>query len=175
VIDRNEWLNQSVQPPGSPKPVEPMKLNRFLSGAAAIAAVLLTATSTRVAAENIWGSALSLDGTSQWLTVDGMDLRNTPLTIELWAKRESIGTWDSFVGQGWGASSNGLFFALQDNNVAAFSFYSGGLYTTNTYTDSAWHHWAATFDPSTGRRLYRDGVEVAADAATGGYTGTGTF
>jgi len=140
-----------------------------------MASIALFMTVPCAMAQSGWGNALSLDGANDCVVVDGVDLTNMPFTIELWARRQSTGSWDAFAGQGAASGGQGLFFALRDNDVAVFSFYAGGLYTTNTYTDSGWHHWAVTYDPSTGRCLYRDGTLVVSDGNTTPYTGTGAF
>ena len=142
-------------------------------GTAVLAGIALSMASYRAAAQSGWGNALSLDGVDDYVVVAGIDLANTPLTIELWAKRQGPGTWDGFLGQGSASGGQGLFFALRDNDVAVFSFYAGGLYTTEIYTDAGWHHWAVTYDPATGRRLYRDGELVVEDGNVAAYTGTG--
>lgn len=122
-----------------------------------------------------WRQALALDGLDDRISVTNMLLSSLPLTIELWAKRQSVGTWDAFLGQGAASAGQGLLFGFRDDDRVVFSFSEADLLTTNTYTDSAWHHWAATYDPAAGRCLYRDGILVATDTNAAPYTGTGTL
>ncbi len=123
-----------------------------------------------------WGMALSLNGTSAHVLSDqAIPLTDSSLTIEAWARRDGTGR-DCIVGQGTGQANLGLFFGFRDGNQFAMDFWNNDIVTTNTYTDSGWHHWAGTYDAATKeRRLYRDGVIISALTNTSAphYQGTG--
>ena len=141
---------------------------------ALLAAFTLLTTAARAPAQTGWGNALSFDGVNDAVSVSGITLTNTSMTIELWARRARTGWWDPFVSQGWGALSNGLFFSFNSGDVVVFGYYGSELYTPQTYTDTSWHHWAATHNQVTGERcIYRDGQIVATDTNWGSYTGSG--
>jgi len=120
-----------------------------------------------------WGQALALDGINDRVSVPNLSLTNTSFTIELWAKRARTGTWEALAAQGTSTPGKGLYFAFDDSDHAVFSFSAGDLVSSNTCTESAWHHWAATYDRTNGRCLYLDGALVASDTNTLSFTGTG--
>ncbi len=139
-----------------------------------MATVALFGAGSRATAQSIWGYALSFDGTNDSVSANGITITNTSMTIELWARRASGGTWDPFVWQGGPGPSNGLFFAFSYLDTVTFSYYGNELSTAESYADTGWHHWAATHDRTTGQRcIYRDGQVVAADTNWWCYTGSG--
>ncbi|MEZ4714932.1 MAG: LamG domain-containing protein [Caldilineaceae bacterium] len=78
------------------------------------------------------------------------------------------------MAQGNRQANQGLHFGFRDTDVFTCAFWNDDLNSANAYTDDAWHHWACTYDATTGRRtLYRDGVQIAQDTAGGDYTGFG--
>ncbi len=122
------------------------------------------------------GCALSFDGTNDYVAGGWVPLTNSSFTIEAWARRTSLDTDDIILGQGWYGDNVSVFFGFTHAppNAFMFGFYDNDLITTNIYTDSDWHHWAGTYDAATkARRIYRDGVLVAADTALANFQGTG--
>ena len=122
------------------------------------------------------GCALSFDGTNDYVAGGWVPLTNSSFTIEAWARRTSLNTDDIILGQGWYGDNVSVFFGFTHAPPDAFmfGFYDNDLITTNIYTDSDWHHWAGTYDAATkARRIYRDGVLVAADTALANFQGTG--
>ena len=100
-------------------------------------------------------------------------LGNSSFTLAAWAKRSATGRWDVIMGQGSGNNNRGLHFGFRSGNTFTCAFWGNDL-DTPAYTDTDWHHWACTFDANTKRRIiYRDGVQVEQDYATGVYQGSG--
>lgn len=138
-----------------------------------VTAITLFVSTARAPAQSGWGNALLFDGLNDVVSASGITLSNSSLTIELWAQRTTFNAWNPLVCQGWGSFSNGLCFAFAGNGMA-FEYYGGGLWTAQSFSDTNWHHWAATHDRATGQRcIYRDGQVVAADTNWGTYTGSG--
>jgi alpha-tubulin suppressor-like RCC1 family protein len=123
-----------------------------------------------------WGTALFLNGVDNHMLSDqNVPLANSSLTIEAWARRNGGGR-DCIVGHGAAANNAGLYFGFRDGDQFAMDFWNNDIVTTNTYPDSAWHHWAGTYDAATKeRRLYQDGVLIAAltNTSASHYLGTG--
>lgn len=107
---------------------------------------------------------------------DGLDLTSTDFTIEFWAMRSAIGNQDWVLLQGSASNGQGLHVGFRDTDVFAFAFFGDDLNvsSSNFVNDTAWHHWAVTYDtPSGDRKVYQDGTLVDSDVAGGTYTGTG--
>jgi alpha-tubulin suppressor-like RCC1 family protein len=132
--------------------------------------------STVPLAPTSWGGALGLDGVDDCMITDQpVPMAGGSMTIEAWARRSGTGR-DCIVGQGNAANNRGLFFGFRDGDQFAMDFWYNDIVTTNTYTDSGWHHWAGTYDATTKvRRLYRDGVIIAAltNLSASDYLGSG--
>lgn len=118
------------------------------------------------------GRSLVLDGVDDIVSFDSLDL-SASFTVEFWAKRadNTAGTIFSH-----GATS------VQDNQNLDIGFTADGrfqlglgnnqLYTTDTHTDTEWHHWAITYDASVGNRyIYKDGELLAEDQSAAPYAG----
>jgi RHS repeat-associated protein len=109
-------------------------------------------------------------------TASGISLANQSFSISFWMKRAAAGATDYAVGQGTNTTNNGLRIGFKAANTFEFGFIGNTLATTATYSDTNWHHWAATYDASTNaRKIYRDGVEVASDTASADYQGSGSL
>ncbi len=131
-------------------------------------------TVTAVPDKPLAGTMLGVDFAGTGMAAAGdLSLVGKSFSVELWAKRNLSGTFAPFFVHG----TNGFFFGVQADNRAKFGFAGPdglGLLSPSPYTDTDWHHWAATYDASTGRRcLYRDGIQVAQDTVTQAYVGTG--
>ena len=131
-------------------------------------------TVTAVADKPLVGTGGGVDfaGTSMAETGDAA-LAGTSFSVELWAKRHAPNSLAPFISQG----TNGFFFGLQADNFLKLGFDGPdgpGLLSPAPYADTGWHHWAATYEASNGRRrLYRDGILLAEDTAVSPYAGTG--
>ncbi len=125
------------------------------------------------------GSALTFDGSNDYLTVEQSDVLNLAgqsFTIATWAKRDTTGGNRIIVAQGANSNHSGMLFGFRDTNTFLCSFYGDALDTPDAYTDSDWHHWACSYDATTNTRtIYRDGLQVAQDTAAADYTGSGAL
>jgi RHS repeat-associated protein len=119
-------------------------------------------------------TALTVAPANYIAQASGISLANQSFSISFWMKRGSTGTDDYAVAQGTNATNNGLHMGFRSTNVFTIGFFNNDLNTSATYTDTGWHHWAATYDAgSNARKIYRDGVEVASGTASADYGGTG--
>ena len=104
-----------------------------------------------------------------------LSLTGTDFTVEAWALRGANGTTDYTLGHGSaaGATDQSLHIGFRPGNTFHFGFFGDDL-DTPAYTDLAWHHWAVVYVAATRQRtVYRDGLQVAQDTATGAYAGAG--
>ncbi len=114
------------------------------------------------------GGGLSLNGTSSFLggTVTGLPIGNSAYTLAAWFKPTAQGDrgiigWGSF---GTPRATNALRLIGTANQFRHY-WWAADLdspSSTTNFTDGNWHHVAATYD-GTNRRLYLDGVQIAAD------------
>ena len=66
-----------------------------------------------------------------------------------------------------------MHIGFRANNQFSFDFYGDGL-NAPVLVDTAWHHWAVTFDATSKTQIiYQDGKKVAERKASGLYEGTG--
>jgi hypothetical protein len=120
---------------------------------------------------NVGPWALTLDGVDDYVDAGSrFDLAGASFTTALWAKRGRSGTaLEVVLGQGKAAQNQALQLGFRTNNHFFCSFYSNDLDTANAYADLDWHHWACTYDSTSGqRRLYQMAL-VAQDVATAAY------
>ncbi|MCV6637732.1 LamG-like jellyroll fold domain-containing protein, partial [Candidatus Albibeggiatoa sp. nov. NOAA] len=125
-----------------------------------------------------FGSALSFDGVGDHVSIASLDLANQSMTLEFLAKRDSSTGGGYVLGQGANVTNNGLHLGWLSAETPQFAFYYNDLYVdSNTlYSDTNWHHWAATYDATTKQRaVYRDGIKIAENTASVNYQGTGSF
>ncbi|MBK9336173.1 MAG: hypothetical protein IPM98_06155 [Lewinellaceae bacterium] len=128
------------------------------------------------------GEALDFDGTNDYAQIPSgaVNLANSSMTIEFWAKRGTNGTQDFIVVQGNNGANTRLVIGFRNTNQFTFGFWSNDLNTTTTYTDNGWHHWACVYDnaivsPNNNRFIYRDGVLVAGDRSGSNFAGSGAL
>jgi subtilisin-like proprotein convertase family protein len=123
------------------------------------------------------GQAAQFDGVNDRVqATPAFTLANSSFTVAFWAKRNSNGTFDSAFSSGSFVAEQGLLIGFRDNNLFTCAFVSDDLVTAAAYTDTAWHHWACTYDVAMRQRtLYRDGAQVAQDTSIANYQGTGTW
>ncbi|MEM1026511.1 MAG: LamG-like jellyroll fold domain-containing protein [Planctomycetota bacterium] len=120
------------------------------------------------------GEALDLDGTDDRVEVTGVQSLDSSFTVSLWAKSDTA-TWNDhgtlasrrpqfilFPRQG---TSDVWFYVLDTSStwqIAKFSAPSG-------FDIQDWHHYAGTYDASTGDvKLYVDGQLATVQDSTGG-------
>jgi hypothetical protein len=121
------------------------------------------------------GGALEFDGVgARACSARSVQLAGRPLTLSVWAKRRSSGAVSMLLSQGTGTKGGGIHIGFRETDAFTFDFWYDSVRTKVAYTDTAWHHWAATYDPRSGARVvYCDGVAVAADVAETPYSGSG--
>jgi hypothetical protein len=131
-----------------------------------------TTTTYNVYAESI-ESSLEFDGVNDFAELSGIDVSGTSFSVEFWGRRNSLGGNDFFMGQGPIGTNTSLHIGFRASGEFTFAFFNNDL-NTPVYLDLDWHHWAMTYDATTNaRKIYRDGILVASDVATGDYVGTG--
>jgi hypothetical protein len=106
---------------------------------------------------------LSFDGIDDFIDIGPeIDLKQTPFTIEFWARRASTDTPHYIVSQN--AENKGLEIGFNENNAFRFSFDDNALETPIQYVDNNWHHYAVAFDPvGYTRYIFVDGVAIISD------------
>jgi hypothetical protein len=123
--------------------------------------------------------AYAFDGTNSSITVEGIALANTNLSVAFWSKRLSDNA-GFVVSHGYWTAHGGLHVGYRPSSGGkfTFAFYLDDLDTTANHMDldGRWHFWAVTFDAmSRARVIYKDGVPVANDTASANYAGIGTL
>jgi hypothetical protein len=95
-------------------------------------------------------------------------------SVAMWVKRARTGA-ETFFSQGMDAGTNQvLHLGFRASDAFFCGFYNDDLDTTATISDTNWHHYACTFDESSGsRNAYVDGALVGSDVASGPYVGHG--
>ena len=120
-------------------------------------------------------SAFAFDGSTHVKCGSQTVLNKSDFSIELWVRRTVINSNDFFFSLGdETAVGRKLVIGFRSSNVMTFSFWGADLDTTTTFTDMDWHHWAFTYNRTTGQRIiYRDGEKVLQDTASRSFEGVG--
>ncbi|MEP0366459.1 MAG: LamG-like jellyroll fold domain-containing protein [Cyclobacteriaceae bacterium] len=127
------------------------------------------------------GNALEFDGADDWVDVQEIHDFNTAFTIETWVQRSTNGTsdWIVSVGESPTNANEYLHFGYGAGNQVRLDFFADGVSSTETVTDTDWHHIAVTYDPLNTNNevaLYLDGQPLTiADAAIAPFTGINSF
>lgn len=126
-------------------------------------------------------SALTLNGTDEYVYSDRLHhyTSPTPYSIETWFRTSTtrggrLVGYGSNIGTAQGHTSgiSDKILYLTDNGRLAFGVQTGSsgsrptITSAASYNDNTWHHAVATQGPS-GMRLYVDGAQAGANAATG--------
>ena len=118
------------------------------------------------------GGALSLNGSSSWVTVpdsNSLDLTNG-MTLEAWVKPSALGTsWRTVIFKETAGGIVYNLYATQSSGVPVTQTYTGGeddAPGTTSLPMNAWVHLAATYDGSN-LRLYSNGTLVRTTPASG--------
>jgi len=123
-----------------------------------------TSANYRPAGECISGQCLNFDGTDDYIgcgTNPSLNITNN-LSIEAWVKTTAgykpiAGTW-YYLNTG---DTQGYRLDIHTDGYARLVIYGEGTYlftSTKKVNDGAWHHIAATFNPSNYVKLYVDGA-----------------
>ena len=140
----------------------------LISGASAQNNGTLVGSPSFVAAK--FSNGVSLNGTSQWITVPGpafAHAANASWTWECWAKTAGgAGVHVVMGGQGHWLGMNGGVA------VASVSGLSPSVFGTQNIADNLWHHLALVVTAGTSAVLYVDGVASGAPTGTESNPGT---
>ncbi|MDX6690371.1 MAG: hypothetical protein QOG15_1828 [Solirubrobacteraceae bacterium] len=130
------------------------------------------------------GSALSFNGTSDWVTIPGSSslALTTAFTLEAWVKSNGPGSVDQTVltkekppymsYQLYAMSSGGSLASTWRDTNGSYGSDDGFFAPSSSPTPTAtWTHLAATYDNTT-LRLFMNGTQIASKATTGAITNT---
>lgn len=97
-------------------------------------------------------------------------------TFEFWAKRNTVNAEQVVLSQGRISSPNNARFVVEFPASGVFTFGFGGddltIPDSVWHPDTAWHHWAGSYDAGTGVRIiFRDGNELGRDVSREGFAG----
>lgn len=112
------------------------------------------------------GASLNFEDTNASVRLDNaLNLANQSFSIEFWAKSISNGSNHTFIGNGQ-ISVFSRFFIGFLNGIFYFDFANNQL-TSSVSSRFLWHHYALTYDASTGlKSFYLDG-EIKATSISG--------
>ncbi|MBX2896129.1 MAG: T9SS type A sorting domain-containing protein [Cyclobacteriaceae bacterium] len=120
---------------------------------------------------NVASSAISLNGSSQYISTARSYVNPTNFSISIWFRTSSV-TGGKLIGFGNAQTgSSGQYDRhLYMNNAGQiyFGVYPGSVQTINStlsYNDNLWHHATATLSSTSGMALYVDGVLVGSNPA----------
>lgn len=122
------------------------------------------------------GQALNFNGVNNRINVSGINIANSSFSVGAWVKHAATGIQEFVLSQGSSSADNMLHFGFRSNNAFTCAFFADDLDTGTSYPDQDWHHWMCTYNAANNTRtIYRDGVAVGSDTATGDFQGTGTL
>lgn len=125
--------------------------------------------------------AVTLNGTNQRVTVPGTAdyPKNAAGTVEIWAKWSTTGTTKTVLtlrDDGSGFSSEEALLILNRTSAGQITFRRNAadrIVAGSGLNDGAWHHIAATWDPSgDASELFVDGVSIGTGTAGSNATST---
>jgi hypothetical protein len=170
----NRVLRVTPMPGASGSTILSVTVNDGTTSVSTNITLLVTPVNDPPVAGSKFGLAL---GNFSRASAPSLALGHASFTVEFWGRRTALNGWDVAAGQGnLGANFEALHIGFRPNNSFTFAFYGNDL-NTAPITDTDWHHWACTYDKTTGeRRIYRDAQLVANDFTTNAFTGgTGPF
>ena len=119
---------------------------------------------------------LDFDGINDYVSAPSINFANQSFTIECWAKRSSLGTYQYIASEGNFAPSQFMGILFRLNNTISISFFNDDLNSNTQITDFNWHHYAFTFNSTTKlQAIYIDGVLDATRIATTNTAASGPF
>ena len=126
-----------------------------------------TFTVTQGKVEGLALTSLAFDGTDDHVDCNDVDAGTSNLSIAGWFKLSSSnmgGSTGTLIAKGdnsgnrvWTvfySAGNGVRFALSDSGSA----FNDEVTSSGAITDTNWHHFVATYEPSTAIKIYIDGV-----------------
>ena len=121
------------------------------------------------ASEKKWGGSFYFDGSGDYLHLPDSDdwaLGTGEFTIDFWAKKGRLNTWEGLVGQGNSTHSSVSFEITNDSdNTVRARIYQGStqydLDSTIAITDLLWHHIAYVRDRTQEKAyIFIDGIKA---------------
>ncbi len=118
-----------------------------------------------------YGSALSFNGTSNYVTVNDsntLDLTNA-MTLEAWIKPTTLNGWNSILLKEQADNLSYAMYANTDGNVPSgeiFSTYNDYVRSPSPVSVNNWTHIASTYNGTT-LKIYINGTEVASKNTNG--------
>lgn len=155
--------------------------------------VTLGPTSGAESQDPTWAVSGATAGPRQAIKFDGLDefgqssspdpvLNTTDLSVEFWLRHTGGGSEQVVLKQGTASNNQQLTLGFKSssdiNNPNAFfiSFYGNELVGPGGLLDVNWHHYAATYNRTSGqRKLYKDGLVIAQDISSGTLNSSGTM
>lgn len=119
--------------------------------------------------DGVRGSAAQFDDRlgDELVSNHTLTLANKSFTVSFWMRRDRINQADVALSYGQLSLRKHLAIGVDATNRVFCNFFGDDLRSGMWYTDTAWHHYACTFNASTLiRRIYRDGVIIAQDRST---------
>ncbi len=122
-----------------------------------------------------YGTAVSLDGSSQYLELtdsDDLEMGDSSFTVAAWVKANAFTDWHNIVSDKYENNSSGWVLRVNPSGIAQFVFNNGSsswLASAGTLSTNTWHHVAAAVDLDTNEiDLYLDGTLVNTEAGISG-------
>ncbi|MBK7868043.1 MAG: hypothetical protein IPJ75_14295 [Ignavibacteriales bacterium] len=154
--------------------------------------VTLGATAAAEASDPTWSVSGATAVPRQAIKFDGLDefgqtsapdpvLNATDLSIEFWLKHTGGGNEQIVLKQGSAANNQQLTVGFKSSihanpNAFFISFFGNELVGPGGLLDVNWHHYAATYNRTTGeRKLYKDGFVIAEDISPATLNSSGTM
>ncbi|MEY2845526.1 MAG: hypothetical protein RL076_1072 [Chloroflexota bacterium] len=116
--------------------------------------------------DGVRGSAVWFDDRvgDELVSSQPLVLANKSFTVSFWMRRDRINQADIALSYGQPSLRKQLTIGIDATNRVFCNFFGDDVRSSMWYTDTAWHHYACTFNATTlTRRIYRDGVIIAQD------------
>jgi len=91
-------------------------------------------------------TSIRYDGTSGYSEIpDGVNLAGTSFSIEMWVRRDQLGTAQTLFEQG-STTDESIYIGFDASNRLVFRVAGDEIVTNTTHTDTDWKHYAFVFD-----------------------------
>lgn len=133
-----------------------------------------TPTNMAFETDGVCGSCGSFDGTAYFDVGPELGLANQSFTVSFWSQRTTSGTSNFVVVKGQSTASAGLHIGFRPTDEFTLAFHNDDLNTQDSFgAEVSLTHWAVTYELGTNeRRVYRNGMLVGSDVASGPFIGT---
>lgn len=118
------------------------------------------------------GASLNFENSNASVRLDNsFNLANQSFTIEFWGKSISNGSNHTFIGNGRITNATRLFIGFL--NGSFYADFANNQLISSVNSSFLWHHYAITYDASTGvKTFYLDGVFKATSTTTSSFSST---